>query len=37
MNILISQTPMETYYVSWDTDLKEVLTAKVISKYAILA
>ena len=37
MNILISQTPMETYYVSWDTVLKEVLTAKLISKYAIMA
>ena len=37
MNILISQSPMETYYVSWDTILKEVLTAKIISKNTILA
>lgn len=28
---------MESYYVSWDTVLKEVLTAKIISKYAIIA
>lgn len=37
MNILITQTAMESYYVSWDTVLKEVLTAKMISKYAIIA